>query len=200
MVMLQGSGGVANANVAARREINAKIRLNKIILRLKIRLNFHWCCLRDLTFCTFSELKGSLKKFIDLTAELQEGHTPSEGSPYGYLIQVWTTTFFSYCTSFLQALWGNFLKNGVNEYISIQVWKNCTAQFHELYFRPKTLMYLPAFSAIWFRQELSRFIQGWSSSSIILAIFYFTNFPEANLYQLIWLSRSSQFPSNDWYI
>jgi len=80
----QGSGGVANANVAARRELNAKIRLNKILL---------------------SELKGSLKKFIDLTAELQEGHSPSEGSPYGYLIQ---------------ALWGNFLKNGVGEYISIQ--------------------------------------------------------------------------------
>lgn len=80
----QGSGGVANANVAARREINAKIRLNKILL---------------------SEMKGSLKKFIDLTAELQEGHSPKEGSPYGYLIQ---------------ALWGNFLKNGVTEYISIQ--------------------------------------------------------------------------------
>ena len=30
---LQGSGGVENANVAARREINAKIRLNKILLR-----------------------------------------------------------------------------------------------------------------------------------------------------------------------
>ena len=34
--VLQGSGGVANANVAARREINAKIRLNKILLRCKL--------------------------------------------------------------------------------------------------------------------------------------------------------------------
>ena len=34
--VFQGSGGVANANVAARREINAKIRLNKILLRCKL--------------------------------------------------------------------------------------------------------------------------------------------------------------------
>ena len=45
---------------------------------------------RELTFPTFSELKGSLKKFIDLTAELQDGNSSSEGSPYGYLIQVLT--------------------------------------------------------------------------------------------------------------
>ena len=94
MVMLQGSGGVANANVAARKELNAKIRLNKILLRLKIRWLSSCCEFQlilphtDFTFSTFSELKGSLKKFIDLTAELQEGHAPSEGSPYGYLIQV----------------------------------------------------------------------------------------------------------------
>merc|ERR1719145_151847 len=62
----QGEGGVDGANKAARKEINAKIRLNKILL---------------------SEMKGGLKKFIDLTAQLQDGHSPSEGSPYGYLIQ-----------------------------------------------------------------------------------------------------------------
>ena len=39
---LQGSGGVENANVAARREINAKIRLNKILLR---SLCWFVCCL-----------------------------------------------------------------------------------------------------------------------------------------------------------
>ena len=37
-VVFQGSGGVANANVAARREINAKIRLNKILLRFFLRV------------------------------------------------------------------------------------------------------------------------------------------------------------------
>lgn len=80
----QGEGGADGANKAARKEINAKIRLNKILL---------------------SEMKGGLKKFIDLTAELQDGNSTKEGSPYGFLIQ---------------ALWGNYLKNGVSEYISIQ--------------------------------------------------------------------------------
>ena len=36
----------------------------------------------------FSEMKGGLKKFIDLTAELQDGNSTKEGSPYGFLIQV----------------------------------------------------------------------------------------------------------------
>ena len=123
--VLQGSGGVANANVVARREINAKIRLNKIILRFNIISRFS-CCefqFRDLTISSFSELKESLKKFIDMTAELQEGHSPSEGSPYGFLIQVWKCygMLLILHLLFLQALWGNFLKNGVTEYISIQV-------------------------------------------------------------------------------
>ena len=33
-------------------------------------------------------MKGGLKKFIDLTAELQDGNSTKEGSPYGFLIQV----------------------------------------------------------------------------------------------------------------
>ena len=78
----QASYGVGNVNVDARREMNAKIRLNKILL---------------------GEMMGGLKKFIDLTEELHEGHTPH--SPYGCLVQ---------------ALWGNFLKTRGIEYISIQ--------------------------------------------------------------------------------
>ena len=41
------------------------------------------------------------------------------------------TTFFWFSTYLLQALWGNFLKNGVGEYISIQVCRICTFQFDD---------------------------------------------------------------------
>jgi len=71
-------------NLVARRELSSRVRQNKMLL---------------------TELKNSLKMFIDVTATLEEGHDPLEGSNYGYL---------------LQALWKSFLSNGVMEYISIQ--------------------------------------------------------------------------------
>ena len=78
-----GEGGADGANKAARKEINAKIRLNKILLRCSL------CFVKlEIKCVSFSEMKGGLKKFIDLTAELQDGNSPKEGSPYGFLIQV----------------------------------------------------------------------------------------------------------------
>ena len=111
--VFQGSGGVANANVAARREINAKIRLNKILLRCKldkilmasdIGLNESKSICEKVLKPSISEMKGSLKKFIDLTAELQEGHSPKEGSPYGYLIQVSVCLLCSFNGNFLSKI------------------------------------------------------------------------------------------------
>lgn len=50
------------------------------------------------------ELKAGLKKFIDSTAALEHKDKVQQSSPYGYL---------------LQALWKNYLNNGM-EYLSIQ--------------------------------------------------------------------------------
>ena len=80
-----GAGGSSReGSLVARGEITTKVRQNKVLL---------------------TELKVSLKMFIDMTAALEEGFSPQEGSTYGLL---------------LQALWRSFLSHGAMEYIRIQ--------------------------------------------------------------------------------
>lgn len=74
---------VQAVNLQARTEMNKQLRDNKILTR---------------------SLKSDLRKFIDCTAKLDPGHSPQDGSPFGYL---------------LQALLQNFFTNGM-EYMSIQ--------------------------------------------------------------------------------
>ena len=50
-------------------------------------------------------LKNELKHFLDDTAKLDPNHNEDQGSSFGYL---------------LQALWRNFVDNGVHDYISIE--------------------------------------------------------------------------------
>jgi len=50
-------------------------------------------------------LKNELKHFLDDTAKLDPNHNEEQGSNFGYL---------------LQALWRNFVDNGVHDYISIE--------------------------------------------------------------------------------
>lgn len=55
-----------DVNLAERKELNNKVRANKILLR---------------------DFKKSLKLFIDMTAELDPEMSGQEGSPYGHLLQ-----------------------------------------------------------------------------------------------------------------
>ena len=164
--VFQGSGGVANANVAARRELNAKIRLNKILLRLKLS-----CC----EFQLILPHRLDLLYFQRAEGKLEEVHRPDCRAPRGSRAFGGLPIWLPHPGLKVQQHFSGFLPHSFR-HSGVIFWRTELASTSAsrfagsvpsnfiMIFRPKTLMYLPRCSATWFRQELSRSIQGGSSS------------------------------------